>query len=332
MRRSPHRAEVPHGALATTFRGVDEARLGGPRSPRPPAKTPAAGFRGPQGIASTTQGICTSPVTESRGNKSVVFGAGGAGSLGDGAGAAGAVVGWPAAGVASPLQQLPQVGQTHSTQHLRTGTSLTHGYLHQLPHLVNAAAAAALLAAAVVALAAGALAGAVAAPAALAGAGGTRNALLLAAQAVHVRGDLLRLPVNMADRREAATAVRAAVAVRAAAAAGVATGCAAGIATGRAAARHAAARRAAAGRAAAHRVAAGQRRGLPRQQAAAQKGQSEQAEQISLHCNCLLSKLSRLGHPREKGTVPICRNGPKGALHKWGLSPFSLPVKPFAAG
>ncbi len=26
----------------------------------------------------------------------------------------------------------------------------------------------------------------------------------------------------------------------------------------------------------------------------------------------------------EKGTVPICRNGPKGASHKWGLSPFSV--------
>ena len=26
--------------------------------------------------------------------------------------------------------------------------------------------------------------------------------------------------------------------------------------------------------------------------------------------------------PPEKGTVPICRNGPKGASHKWGLSPF----------
>ena len=26
---------------------------------------------------------------------------------------------------------------------------------------------------------------------------------------------------------------------------------------------------------------------------------------------------------RKKGTVPICRNGPKGAAHKWGLSPFS---------
>ena len=25
----------------------------------------------------------------------------------------------------------------------------------------------------------------------------------------------------------------------------------------------------------------------------------------------------------EKGTVPICRDGPKGASHKWGLSPFS---------
>jgi len=25
---------------------------------------------------------------------------------------------------------------------------------------------------------------------------------------------------------------------------------------------------------------------------------------------------------REKGTVPICRNGPEGASHKWGLSPF----------
>ena len=26
---------------------------------------------------------------------------------------------------------------------------------------------------------------------------------------------------------------------------------------------------------------------------------------------------------RKRGTVPICRNGPKGAAHKWGLSPFS---------
>ena len=26
----------------------------------------------------------------------------------------------------------------------------------------------------------------------------------------------------------------------------------------------------------------------------------------------------------EKGTVPICRNGPKGASHKWGLSPFPV--------
>ncbi|MBN1394412.1 MAG: hypothetical protein JW959_05275 [Pirellulales bacterium] len=26
---------------------------------------------------------------------------------------------------------------------------------------------------------------------------------------------------------------------------------------------------------------------------------------------------------RKKGTVPICRNGPEGAAHKWGLSPFS---------
>jgi Fe-S-cluster-containing dehydrogenase component len=26
----------------------------------------------------------------------------------------------------------------------------------------------------------------------------------------------------------------------------------------------------------------------------------------------------------KKGTVPICRNGPEGAAHKWGLSPFSL--------
>ena len=26
----------------------------------------------------------------------------------------------------------------------------------------------------------------------------------------------------------------------------------------------------------------------------------------------------------KKGTVPICRNGPEGALHKWGLSPFSF--------
>jgi len=31
----------------------------------------------------------------------------------------------------------------------------------------------------------------------------------------------------------------------------------------------------------------------------------------------------------KKGTVPICRNGPKGASHKWGLSPFS-PRRSFA--
>jgi hypothetical protein len=29
------------------------------------------------------------------------------------------------------------------------------------------------------------------------------------------------------------------------------------------------------------------------------------------------------GPERKKGTVPICRNGPEGAAHKWGLSPFS---------
>ena len=29
-----------------------------------------------------------------------------------------------------------------------------------------------------------------------------------------------------------------------------------------------------------------------------------------------------MNHLWKKGTVPICRNGPKGALHKWGLSPF----------
>jgi peptidyl-dipeptidase A len=28
----------------------------------------------------------------------------------------------------------------------------------------------------------------------------------------------------------------------------------------------------------------------------------------------------------EKGTVPICRNGPEGASHKWGLSPFPQPL------
>jgi pyruvate/2-oxoglutarate dehydrogenase complex dihydrolipoamide dehydrogenase (E3) component len=30
------------------------------------------------------------------------------------------------------------------------------------------------------------------------------------------------------------------------------------------------------------------------------------------------------GHTPEKGTVPICRNGPEGASHKWGLSPFPV--------
>ncbi len=29
---------------------------------------------------------------------------------------------------------------------------------------------------------------------------------------------------------------------------------------------------------------------------------------------------------KEKGTVPICRNGPEGASHKWGLSPFPTQV------
>ena len=33
----------------------------------------------------------------------------------------------------------------------------------------------------------------------------------------------------------------------------------------------------------------------------------------------------------EKGTVPICRNGPKGALHEWGPSPF-LPRAEFIGG
>jgi len=28
------------------------------------------------------------------------------------------------------------------------------------------------------------------------------------------------------------------------------------------------------------------------------------------------------GVEEKKGTVPICRNGPQGASHKWGLSPF----------
>ena len=27
------------------------------------------------------------------------------------------------------------------------------------------------------------------------------------------------------------------------------------------------------------------------------------------------------------GTGPICRNGPEGASHKWGLSPFPPPIK-----
>ncbi|MBU4398159.1 MAG: hypothetical protein KKE86_02355, partial [Planctomycetes bacterium] len=33
--------------------------------------------------------------------------------------------------------------------------------------------------------------------------------------------------------------------------------------------------------------------------------------------------LGRFGEG-EKGTAPICRNGPQGAAHKWGLSPFLL--------
>jgi len=32
------------------------------------------------------------------------------------------------------------------------------------------------------------------------------------------------------------------------------------------------------------------------------------------------------GKEPEKGTVPICRNGPEGASHKWGLSPFPAPA------
>jgi outer membrane protein assembly factor BamB len=44
----------------------------------------------------------------------------------------------------------------------------------------------------------------------------------------------------------------------------------------------------------------------------------------------LVGKLTRgngvaLNSAGKKGTVPICRNGPEGASHKWGLSPFSLP-------
>ena len=37
---------------------------------------------------------------------------------------------------------------------------------------------------------------------------------------------------------------------------------------------------------------------------------------------CLRARVPRERLRREKGTVPICRNGPKGASHKWGLSPF----------
>ncbi len=34
-----------------------------------------------------------------------------------------------------------------------------------------------------------------------------------------------------------------------------------------------------------------------------------------------------LAEQAKKGTVPICRNGPEGAAHKWGLSPFSQTLK-----
>ncbi len=36
--------------------------------------------------------------------------------------------------------------------------------------------------------------------------------------------------------------------------------------------------------------------------------------------------MSRTRQRREKGTLPICRNGPKGASHKWGVSPFPSPA------
>jgi nickel-dependent lactate racemase len=39
-----------------------------------------------------------------------------------------------------------------------------------------------------------------------------------------------------------------------------------------------------------------------------------------------MERLLGRGQGGEKGTVPICRHGPKGAAHKWGLSPFPLPA------
>jgi len=37
----------------------------------------------------------------------------------------------------------------------------------------------------------------------------------------------------------------------------------------------------------------------------------------------LLDLAETIARQAKKGTVPICRNGPEGASHKWGLSPFS---------
>jgi len=41
----------------------------------------------------------------------------------------------------------------------------------------------------------------------------------------------------------------------------------------------------------------------------------------------LAERLAEAISAEKKGTVPLCRNGPEGASHKWGLSPFSPPVR-----
>ena len=46
-------------------------------------------------------------------------------------------------------------------------------------------------------------------------------------------------------------------------------------------------------------------------------GQRREASARKWDCPLWLTRRGK------KGTVPICRNGPKGARHKWGLSPFS---------
>jgi phytoene dehydrogenase-like protein len=51
---------------------------------------------------------------------------------------------------------------------------------------------------------------------------------------------------------------------------------------------------------------------------------------VDVRTRCPVEKVHIAGE--KKGTVPICRNGPEGASHKWGLSPFSRRVEGVTLG